>query len=1686
MQEMKDLMQLDISCGDTVSIVLKNGQEVTGQVEAMGNDLFRLIDAEGNGRPLAYGVVGTYTIVSYAAPDHGMELAAVPLEQLQRELKESEPELYRQLLSKLNSLNNAIRIREVQAKYGRTPGVLLEMMDEADERGGSEPLLALIGEVALLTDDTDYCLDALDCYIDNWEDRFWSSDNLLRLAVRLSLRAQQYDLLKSLLEDCPPEGCARACRALLYLLKQRQLPVDFPLRSVMDQPQTLQRLLKRLSGGEETPAPKPEEKTLVLGPLQAVGTIFFYNPQQRYGQITGEDGVLYRFTLNNVDTDIRDQLDRDRERFYGRKVLFRKTMVYSPKQHGNVPSADRIELLGENVKLQRGEPMPQEAREEGVIVLYMQHRGVGYICRAEDYVPRAGAKGNVFFESKDVLGSAFLDTRTYYYKVTFAYADPEDNPSTPRRAKNIQILEAIPIPGDSGPVHAGSGFKPEDMEKYSFLPGETLLVRDAGDNLYLGDYLGRSDTALQLYAQGQEQTVEYSQIKALLLFGLITSYNLLNGNGMINGIYPFRSNNVVSTELSHLLRQNKYPTFLCMYSLQVADNHLYVDQVDYLSDTLSKLLPWRTGAIRGEYRVKDYLSVETTNRCYISSIKDSHLLSHFNPPAVMSFLEQEVFYKVVNHKTPGAEDTLSQSAWDVRLRHLQGKVNFHALNPGSRKIQSGSYSYLCEQDLSGCANGALVRLRLKLAENNELVADSFEPVDLARELEGPDPLRSYEDDVFDTDLQLNNMKVMTLLEFTRDAFDIGRIRAYLPAEQQRMLQDGCFSGTAEEGHALVQLLSEYKSARRGQKREPWVEKIPVQLRPELLLAAAQLNHRLRLQTGDSSFTEEAGTKILVNYAWQHLTTGLVTEPAEVEYFSEIIFLNDFPDKTKHQMQARCLAEYFVGMKNVNLSSFGDRMSILGVLRRDCTDIPGLTKMLMNLPAEPFRLLLECAESLKGQQLLQAIAEAVSGGAPEEGCAETVRTYYQEYARRKALFIQDISGQVAINDVPVLLNRIEEAEQGIGRYLFDEDRNKLERIRRIVNGIADTLTNENVVAHTTQLENAFGQLRNVVADIEAHPSRFTFEVLRTFARSLQDTLVQHLNQQYLLNRPQLKVEHYSLSGDARRETFCVSNEGNCLIAHNVRVSAAVPYGEDPGFRVELEGNRQIIGEGKSVASGKGIEISVPIEVAPGQHRESLALTVRISYECNAVFNPELSIAETRQEYLPEVNLQIPLTASYDAPLTRDDNPYRAYAGGKDMKPDGKTDKMFFGRKEDIETVFQMLLDDSGSLCGGTIVAIYGQKRCGKTSVMNFLGKRIREQFPDALVLSVNAQNVDSESAYKSLLSEICMEFRNCRRRNPQLKADLKEAGLEVPSAASVFDVGGEAGFHAFFREFRAEFGEQYPIVLMVDEFTQAYVLMKKGQLSGDFLNRWRAMVQSNAFVNVVVGQDFMEKFTTDEAITRLNYGGAVNGLGTMGRKRLSYLDFESAREMMVEPIRKPDGTSRYQDILGEEAIKRIYELTGGSAFYLMKFCNALVNYMTETNEQLVYTSLVETVADGYVFDNRDNPVTKTDFDPIYNAYSYDAESEATTGENMDDQAQQEMEKSYRMLKQIADNSNRLGVCNTSSISWADPAEKNRILQTLRVRGVLCDPTGAEIKSENMENINVKIKVGLFSIWLKKRG
>ncbi len=949
-----------------------------------------------------------------------------------------------------------------------------------------------------------------------------------------------------------------------------------------------------------------------------------------------------------------------------------------------------------------------------------------------------------------------------------------------------------------------------------------------------------------------------------------------------------------------------------------------------------------------------------------------------------------------------------------------------------------------------------------------------------------------------------DIRVTQLLEFARENFSYDSILGYFPSEDRKLFSDGGFCGTADQAKKLIEGLRAHFAPRKKRKEHPdRFSGIPAHLRPGLLLAAAKLHHQFAADSaGDDEFwSDSVGNAILFEYADRFINADGAaklseTKLAEAEYYCESVFLNNFPSAAKNRMKARCLVSFFQGTEGFNISGCAEDSAISSLLKRTCVDADGLSRMLLNLPEQIFSDLLQLMPPALKRILVQAIgvsADTELLRREEQEPAETIiRQYYLRYhgyLERARQFVDQFS---VIEDVPHYLTQLESANGAVGRYFFSIDQERVLNAVNILNTIAAGLSEEDVDRKISQLQSVFGNIRHLLTQSESHPSKLSFEFLRPFMLKIQELLSAYLDNQFEKLQPTLTVEHYELAGDGMRERLQISNESQRLSAMNIKLKEAKPYGKNPGFIVDDNGSRATQGLGQTIVGGKAAEISIPIQIYPDAPKV-LELSLTLAYERSSHYNVEKGFAENQVE---EVKVSVQIPRQTEAAEYIRENKYAHFAGGTAMQP-GKNnaEEMFFGRESDIDTVYRMLTDDAGHFKTGSMVAIYGQKRCGKTSVMNFLAKRIQQEHPDALVLSINAQSFspgqDKDAYYRMLLQAIVTAFKISSISKPGLRAELADNGLKAPSPAELLSDGGEVYFNDFFQMFHAVFQDRYPIILMVDEFTQIYIHMKKRLISEDFLNRWRAMIQENAFVNIIVGQDFMDKFTTDEEVANQNYGGAVNGLGTLGKKRLSYLTKENAKHMIEDPVRYSDGSSRFRGQLGDAAIDRIYDLTGGSAFYLMKFCNALVDYMMKNQITLIPRSLVDTVATGHAFDTPNNPIEKRDFDPIYNeySYSYDETDDETDGE-MDNeisaQVGSEVMHTYQLLKRIADLSDREGRCELSRLQWDDEEEKLRILHSLFVRGVLTDLRGRDITAESIDRLEVRIKVQLFSIWLRERG
>ena len=106
---------------------------------------------------------------------------------------------------------------------------------------------------------------------------------------------------------------------------------------------------------------------------------------------------------------------------------------------------------------------------------------------------------------------------------------------------------------------------------------------------------------------------------------------------------------------------------------------------------------------------------------------------------------------------------------------------------------------------------------------------------------------------------------------------------------------------------------------------------------------------------------------------------------------------------------------------------------------------------------------------------------------------------------------------------------------------------------------------------------------------------------------------------------------------------------------------------------------------------------------------------------------------------------------------------------------------------------------------------------------------------------------------------------------------------------------------------------------------------------------------------------------------------TNEFACMRTFEVSFLQPDDTKDLANKPILLKDGSSRYKDKPGKDALSYIYELTAGSAYLTAIFCNAFVGYLNERKTNYI----TRTVIDNFIKDKLlgNYPVIKESmFDP----------------------------------------------------------------------------------------------------------
>lgn len=382
----------------------------------------------------------------------------------------------------------------------------------------------------------------------------------------------------------------------------------------------------------------------------------------------------------------------------------------------------------------------------------------------------------------------------------------------------------------------------------------------------------------------------------------------------------------------------------------------------------------------------------------------------------------------------------------------------------------------------------------------------------------------------------------------------------------------------------------------------------------------------------------------------------------------------------------------------------------------------------------------------------------------------------------------------------------------------------------------------------------------------------------------------------------------------------------------------------------------------------------------------------------------------------------------------ENPYAPFAeGGPVDEPE-----MFVGRDDMLARLESSLLSGVGSKS----IVMFGQKRAGKSSLIEHLRRRLA-RVGNVVPVCFSLQDIAPQLSVPALLHRIL-------HGTAEALEDLRFDGMDVPDFSppgiEALESHPTPRFHEAMSRVVRTMKRQatgLKIVLLVDEFTDVFKEIRKQRIPREFMKAWKAIIEKKYFASVLVGQDVMPAFKDE----------FPNEFGVTEDVRVTYLDDSAAKTL----VRKPIGEERFAG----SAVQRLLGLTANSPYYTMMFCARLVDYMNDTRSVIVTEADIRTVEDEMLRGGR--RLTRDKFDNLLSAGDGVLDSGIDPSET------------HAVCAAIARGSERDGWCLRESVRESfDGAALDELLADLETRDVV-ERKGAAYR----------LRVGLFRDWLVLR-
>lgn len=560
--------------------------------------------------------------------------------------------------------------------------------------------------------------------------------------------------------------------------------------------------------------------------------------------------------------------------------------------------------------------------------------------------------------------------------------------------------------------------------------------------------------------------------------------------------------------------------------------------------------------------------------------------------------------------------------------------------------------------------------------------------------------------------------------------------------------------------------------------------------------------------------------------------------------------------------------------------------------------------------------------------------------------------------------------------------------------------------------------------------------SLLKDIYNEPTRFSYDGIRVVLVSIKELLKKDYEHYLEVSKPMIDV---NLSGD------CSLSDNNLSFQLNIKNGKGCAAINN--FCIEilpsddmLEHISGMAVSYRSLLGGEDVNLPQLIKIS-----SNAAISEVVNIKVVLFFSVE---GASEKESIPPKDISLHLRND-DIP----NNPYSRYSGGRPIEIKGRD--MFFGRKDEINSVADAMMAEEG----GKQIIVYGQSRSGKTSFSNMLAVELEKRGAWCAKFSLQGTYPTSLASFFAVIMDKIVDilyeefdwraedYKYAVDRHSSLISDVYNNTPEA-SIASLYT----NDLYALQKAVRKKWNKK--LIMMIDEFTELYTWIKKGQLPDSVMKIWKAVSEDQRldYSVVLIGQD------TTPLFMREPY--ASNPFQVIEPRRMSYLPVQDAREMIETPILDNNKKTRFVG----KAVERIIEYTAGSPYYLMIFCNQLVEYMRAKRIGKVTDVDVDEVANICIAKE-----LKDRFDNLYAAVEPPIEVK---------------ERSKAVLKAIAiemehhkDGASRFEVLNKLRARYTED-EINIVLTDLEAREVVTVKQNVGDKNQDKYSINVII----FQKWL----